>query len=95
MSRECCAGRRLPRAAASILPGAVLVLLPKCPLCLAAWLTAVTGVGFSAAGAAWVRGMAVALPAAAMGLAAATIIRRRIALNQTGDAAPEDVGKTA
>jgi hypothetical protein len=68
--------RRLSRAAASILPGAVLVLLPKCPLCVAAWLTAVTGVGFSATGAAWVRGMLVVLCVAAVALAAAPIVRR-------------------
>ena len=82
---QCCAGgaalrrlaRRLSTAAASILPGAVLVLLPKCPLCLAAWLTVVTGVGFSAAGAAWVRGMLVVFWVAAVALAAAPIVRRR------------------
>jgi hypothetical protein len=67
MTGQCCVGgpasrrlaRLLSRAAASILPGAVLVLLPKCPLCLAAWLTVVTGIGFSAAGAVWVRGVLV------------------------------------
>lgn len=65
MSARCCGGgtasrrpaRRLTMAATSVLPGAVLVLLPKCPLCLAAWLTVVTGVGFSTTGAAWVRGI--------------------------------------
>jgi hypothetical protein len=69
--------RRLTRTAASILPWAVLVLLPKCPLCLAAWLTVVTGVGFSAAGAAWVRGIVVIFSVAALALAAAPIVRRR------------------
>jgi len=62
--QQCCVGRGAPdrvrrwlsRVAASILSGAVLVLLPKCPLCLAAWLTVATGVSFSATGAAWVRG---------------------------------------
>jgi hypothetical protein len=44
-----------PKIAGSILPAAALVLLPKCPLCLAAWLTVATGIGFSAAGAEWVR----------------------------------------
>ena len=85
MTGQGCAGgpasprlaRRLSTTAASILPGAVLVLLPKCPLCLAAWLTVVTGVGFSAAGAAWVRGMLVVFWVAAVALAAAPIVRRR------------------
>lgn len=86
MTGKCCTGGRasrrpagrLSRAATSILPGAVLVLLPKCPLCLAAWLTVVTGVGFSAAGAAWVRGILVVFWVAAGAFAAAPIIRRRL-----------------
>jgi hypothetical protein len=86
MTGQCCMGgpvshrlaRRLSRAAASILPGAALVLLPKCPLCLAAWLTVVTGVGFSAAGAAWVSGTLVVLWVATVALAAARIVRRRV-----------------
>jgi hypothetical protein len=47
--------RRLSKASASILPAALLMLMPKCPLCLAAWLTIATGVSFSATGAAWLR----------------------------------------
>src|SRR3954469_23655981 len=70
--------RRFSRAAASILPGAVLVFLPKCPLCVAAWLTAVTGIGVSAAGAAWLRAMFVVFLVTAMALAAAPIVRRRV-----------------
>ena len=85
ITERCCMGgtascRRAPRlcrAAASILPGTLLVLLPKCPMCLAAWLTVVTGVGFSAEHAAWVRGLLVTLWVAAVALAAAPIIRRR------------------
>jgi hypothetical protein len=68
---------RLSKAAASILPGAVLVLLPKCPLCLAAWLTFATGVGFSAAGAAWVRAIVLIFWIVAVVLAAASFVRRR------------------
>lgn len=76
MSGQCCVGgrrlgrpaRRISTVAASILPGALLVLLPKCPLCLAAWLTVATGVGFSAAGAAWVRGIVVLFWLAAVAL---------------------------
>jgi hypothetical protein len=55
----------------------MLVLLPKCPLCLAAWLTLATGVGFSATGAAWVRGMLVVFWVAAVAFAAVSIVRRR------------------
>lgn len=51
MTRPCCAAR----ISASILPGAVLLLLPKCPLCIAAWLTVATGLSFSPAAAAWLR----------------------------------------
>jgi hypothetical protein len=69
MTGQCCvAGRgprpyacRLSKATASILPAALLLLLPKCPLCLAAWLTVGTGVSFSAACAAWLRGSIVLL----------------------------------
>lgn len=85
MTGQCCMGGaparrlapRISRVAASVLPGALLVLLPKCPLCLAAWLTLVTGVGVSAAAAARVRGFIVILWVAVMALAAAQLIRRR------------------
>jgi hypothetical protein len=85
MTAQCCTGggpsrrlaRRLWGAGASILPGAVLLFLPKCPLCLAAWLAVVTGFGISAATAAWVRGLIVVFPVAAMVLAAAYSVRRR------------------
>ncbi len=85
MAGQCCTGegpsRRLARrwagATASMLPGAVLVLLPKCPLCLAAWLTVVAGVGVSSAAAAHVRESIVVLWVATVAVAAARIIRRR------------------
>jgi hypothetical protein len=58
MNGPCCRGSARRRAGftASILPGAMLMLLPKCPLCLAAWLGLVTGVGVSAVAATYVRG---------------------------------------
>lgn len=63
MTGQCCmAGqasnrraRWLPGVTGSIVPAVLLVLLPKCPLCLAAWLTVATGFSFTAAGAGWVR----------------------------------------
>lgn len=33
----------------------LLILMPKCPLCLAAWITCLTGVGLSLTVASWLR----------------------------------------
>jgi hypothetical protein len=69
VTAQCCTGGRRPRrlgrrlsgAPVSILPGAALMLLPKCPMCIAAWLALVTGIGVSAAAAMWVRGLIVVI----------------------------------
>jgi hypothetical protein len=74
MTGQCCVAiptshnraRKLSKITGSLLPGAVLVLLPKCPFCLAAWLTLATGFSFSATGAAWLRASIVALWATAL-----------------------------
>ncbi len=86
MTGSCCTSggpkrplaRRISSALASVLPGAALVLLPKCPLCLAAWLTVATGVGISAAAIAWARELAVVVWIVVLALAAARIIRYRV-----------------
>lgn len=85
MTGQCCLGggqsSRLARrlsGAASILPGVLLVLLPKCPLCLAAWLTVATGgLAVSAAVAGEVRWGIAVFWLAAVSFAVAQIIRRR------------------
>ena len=85
MTGQCCTGggrsrrlaRRLSGAVASIIPAAALVLLPKCPLCLAAWLTVATGIGISATAAAHLRGLIFASSVVPVALVAAQIIRRR------------------
>jgi hypothetical protein len=85
MTGQCCSGegpsrplaRSFSEAAASILPGAAWVLLPKCPLCLAATLTLVTGVGVSAAFATRVYGLIEILWIASLALLAAQVVRRR------------------
>ena len=57
---------------------APVALAPKCPLCIAAYLTAATGIGVSASTAAWMREAASAAGVAALGyLAASAMVRRR------------------
>ena len=82
MTGRCCTGgrpsrrfaRRLSGGVASLLPGAVLVLLPKCPLCLAAWIAAGTGVALPALVASSVRPSLVI----ASVLSASLLVRRSV-----------------
>ena len=53
------------RSAACLLP-ALVWTLPKCPLCLALWLTAVTGLGISATFVRHLQAVALFISAAAL-----------------------------
>ena len=85
MTGQCCvrgpASSRLARRfftmAGTMLPPALLIFTPKCPMCLAAWLTVATGIGFSAPAVAWVRATLVILSVALAAVAIAAIVRRR------------------
>jgi len=83
MTGECCRkgrpsgrlARRLSSTMAFLLPAAVLALVPKYPLCLAAWLTLATGAAVSAGAASRVRGLAVVICISATVLLAQTVWR--------------------
>ena len=81
---QCCTGgrrtRRLARltGAGSVLPGAALLLLPKCPLCVALWLTAATGIGISAAAVVWLQWSSGVFAIVALGLILWQESRRRL-----------------
>jgi hypothetical protein len=53
--------RRAARKTSWIVPGIMLVLMPKCPICLAAYIALVTGISIPIAAAAWLRGSLIAL----------------------------------
>lgn len=47
--------RKSGHPARILLPGILLILIPKCPLCLAAWIALGTGIGISFTVATWLR----------------------------------------
>jgi hypothetical protein len=72
MSAHACCGRKArrgfwKRASGGVLPGALLVLMPKCPMCVVAYIALVTGVGISVSTAAYLRMGMMVLCIAALG----------------------------
>jgi hypothetical protein len=53
-------------SAGLLAPSAIVALLPKCPVCLAAYLARGTGIGFSVTAAQWVQTAAIASCVAAV-----------------------------
>lgn len=69
--------RRLTRFCSWIAPSVVLVLMPKCPACLAAYIAVGTGIGLSLPAAANLRFGLIALSATLLGV---LVIRRALRL---------------
>jgi hypothetical protein len=69
------AAPRLLKIAQLSLPAAVLMLLPKCPVCLAAYVAFGTGVSLSVAAVSIVRSTLVAVCAAALAVALVSSFR--------------------
>jgi hypothetical protein len=91
-SRSCCpksamserrrppsALQRFRTAADWIIPGAILVAMPKCPMCLAAYVALFTGVGLSLSTAAHLRVLVLSLCIATLTALVVSLLRQRFA----------------
>lgn len=72
--------RHCPQVASSVLPAVILVLLPKCPVCIAAYIAMATGIGLSLPVTAHLRTLLVILCATSLIYFVARQIHRRLAL---------------
>lgn len=71
--------RRFLAAAGHVLPAAVLVLLPKCPACIAAWLAMGAGIGVTVTAASYLRTSLLVLCVACLAYVAARHVLRFLA----------------
>ena len=78
MNTPCClsAARRARRSAPWMAPTAVLLLVPKCPMCLAAYVAAATGVSISLSAAGWLRTAMIGGSLAALLVLTLSLMRR-------------------
>lgn len=70
--------RSIAGVASAALPGAMLILMPKCPVCVAGIVAVATGVGVSVTAASYVRTGVIVVCAAWIVLAAAFVLRRLV-----------------
>jgi hypothetical protein len=92
MNAHACCGRKAAAArcgfwrsaSGGVLPGALLVLMPKCPMCIAAYVALATGVGVSVSTAAYLREGMLALCVVALGYLAVRCFRGMAVLKRVG-----------
>jgi hypothetical protein len=82
--------RRALDSARWIVPSSILALLPKCPVCLAAYLAVGTGVGISVSTATYLRLALVTLCIASLSYFVASRGRRIIVRRRSGGFAPRE-----
>jgi sterol desaturase/sphingolipid hydroxylase (fatty acid hydroxylase superfamily) len=72
--------RHCPDVVSSVVPAVILLLLPKCPVCIAAYIAMVTGIGLSLPVTAHLRILLVILCVTSLIYFVARQIHRRLAL---------------
>jgi hypothetical protein len=82
---RCCEAETSPprrglRIAGTVIPTAILVLLPKCPACIAAYLAIGTGIGVTISTAAYLRTLLLVLCLGCLAYVAARQVLRRVAV---------------
>jgi len=84
MSQSCCetragsTARRIAGVAQFVAPATVLALMPKCPMCVAAYVALFTGISLSAAAATYLRGGLLAVCVMSLALLAGRRVYRTI-----------------
>jgi hypothetical protein len=78
---KCCSRKRV-RLAGAIPSGIALVLLPKCPACIAAYVAAATGLTLTAGSASWLRTTILFLCSGVVVANVVSLLRTRLAFQR-------------
>jgi membrane protein implicated in regulation of membrane protease activity len=83
MNRTCCNTKHRKRTFAGwVLPGVVLALVPKCPMCVAAYIAIATGLSISVAIATYLRLGLITVCAASLVFFTTRFVKRVVASQQ-------------